>query len=46
MSAYGKQLRPIFRTLIEKGGADLIDPRGSFFERVISRAMLSRWHNG
>lgn len=46
MTAYGKQLRPIFRTLIEKGGAGQIDPRGSFFERAISRAMLSRWQNG
>lgn len=46
MVIYGKQLRPIFRTLIEKGGAQNIDPHGNFFERAISRAMLSRWQNG
>jgi alanine dehydrogenase len=46
MAAYGKQMRPIFRKFIEKGGSENIDPRGSFFERAISRAMLSRWQGG
>lgn len=45
MVIYGKQLRPLFRTLIERGGPTHIDPRGHFFERAISRAMLSRWQN-
>ncbi len=43
MEIYGKQLRPLMRTLIEKGGAENINPQGSFFERALSRAMLSRW---
>lgn len=46
MVLYGKQIQPIFRTLIEKGGIRNIDPRGRFFERAISRALLSRWQNG
>jgi alanine dehydrogenase len=44
MTIYGKQLRPIFRTLLEKGGVSKIDPRGRYFERAICRAMLSRWN--
>ncbi len=43
MEIYGGQLLPILRTLIDKGGAQNIDPRGRFFERVIARAQLSRW---
>jgi len=43
MRHYGKQLNPIFRTLIDKGGLKNINPLGSFFERAIARAMLSRW---
>jgi alanine dehydrogenase len=45
MQVYGHQLRPIFRTLIEKGGVSNIDPNGNFFERAVARAQLSRWHN-
>lgn len=43
MEAYGNQLRTILRMLIEKGGIQHINPRGVYFERVIARAMLSRW---
>ncbi|MBN2149136.1 MAG: hypothetical protein JW726_17250 [Anaerolineales bacterium] len=43
MEIYGKQISPIFRILIEKGGISAIDPNGNFFERAIGRAMLSRW---
>ncbi|HEX7975919.1 MAG TPA: hypothetical protein VF498_16035 [Anaerolineales bacterium] len=43
MAIYGDQLRPIVRKLMEKGGVLGIQPGGSFFERAISRAMLSRW---
>lgn len=43
MVIYGDQLRPIVRKLMEKGGAQGIHPGGSFFERAIGRAMLSRW---
>jgi alanine dehydrogenase len=43
MNLYGNQLRPVMRMIIEKGGLDNIRPRGVYFERVISRATLSRW---
>ncbi len=43
MEVYGKQLYPLLRTLIERGGVGGIHPRGNFFERAISRALLSRW---
>lgn len=43
MKLYGHQLRPIMRNLIERGGVANISPKGQFFERAISRAMLSRW---
>lgn len=42
MEVYGKQLQPIMRTLIERGGAAKINPAGKFFERAIARAQLSR----
>jgi alanine dehydrogenase len=45
MRVYGRQLRPLLRTLIEKGGTHNIEARGRFFERALSRAMLSRWVN-
>jgi alanine dehydrogenase len=43
MEVYGRQLQPIMRTLIVKGGLGGIDPAGRFFERAIVRAQLSRW---
>ncbi len=43
MEVYGRQIRPILHILIEKGGPAGINPEGLFFERAISRAMLSRW---
>jgi alanine dehydrogenase len=43
MEVYGSQLNPIMRTLAEKGGAKNINPQGKYFERVIGRALLSRW---
>jgi alanine dehydrogenase len=43
MEVYGKQLAPIFRTLVEIGGIENIDPQGRFFERAIARSQLSRW---
>jgi len=43
MDLYGNQLRPVMRMLIEKGGTQNIRPKGLYFERVIARAMLSRW---
>lgn len=43
MEVYGRQLQPVLRTLIEKGGLKHINPQGRFFERAIARAQLSRW---
>lgn len=43
MDVYGRQIRPIMHILIDKGNPQAIDPKGGFFERAISRAMLSRW---
>jgi alanine dehydrogenase len=43
MELYGKQILPILRTLIDQGGIQKINPDGQFYERAISRAMLSRW---
>ncbi|MDX1379010.1 MAG: hypothetical protein R3307_09190, partial [Anaerolineales bacterium] len=43
MQLYGNQLRPIMRMLIVKGGTKAIRPKGLYFERVLARAMLSRW---
>jgi alanine dehydrogenase len=46
MEVYGKQIQPVIRVLIEKGGLTNIDPNGKFFERAIARAQLSRWITG
>ncbi|MEA4906944.1 MAG: alanine dehydrogenase [Chloroflexi bacterium] len=43
MDIYGKQLRPIFRTIIESNGVEHISPDGNYFHRAVARAMLSRW---
>ncbi len=42
MSLYGKQLAPLMRTIMTMGISS-IDANGSFFQRALSRAMLSRW---
>lgn len=42
MHIYGRQLQPILRTLISKGGPARVDPAGRFFERCIARAQCSR----
>lgn len=43
MDTYGRQIRPIMHIIIERGNLQNIDPEGTFFERAISRAVLSRW---
>jgi alanine dehydrogenase len=43
MGVYGSQLRPILRTILERGGIPRVRPAGRFFERAIARALLSRW---
>lgn len=44
MEHYGRQIQPILRRLVEKEGIQNINPNGRFFERAISRAQLSLWH--
>jgi alanine dehydrogenase len=46
MEVYGAQMRPVLRKILERNGVGNIRPSGSFFERAISRAMLSRWSGG
>lgn len=43
MLVYGRQLQPMMRMIAEKGGIQKIDPEGTFFERAIARAQLTRW---
>ncbi len=43
MQVYGAQLQPLLRTLLELGGPGAIRPNGRFFERALSRALLSHW---
>jgi alanine dehydrogenase len=45
MSLYGDQIRPVTRTLIDRNGVQNITPQGRYFERAISRALLSTWVN-
>lgn len=45
MATYGGQIRPIMRTIIDRGGVDGIDPQGRYFERAIGRALLSNWES-
>jgi alanine dehydrogenase len=40
MEIYGKQINPIMRTLLERGGIHNIRPNGLYFERAITRARL------
>jgi alanine dehydrogenase len=41
MQVYGSQLHPVMRTLVSHGGLQGINQNGNFFERAISRALLS-----
>jgi len=41
MEVYGKQIVPILRTLLDRGGLNNIRPNGRYFERAITRARLS-----
>jgi alanine dehydrogenase len=43
MELYAHQIHPIMRLLIEKGGVANVHSRGRYFERAISRALLSNW---
>jgi alanine dehydrogenase len=47
MALYGEQIRPIMRTIIDRGGLENINSHGRYFERAIGRALLSvRESNG
>jgi len=43
MDLYGKQIGPLIRTLLNKGAPGKINPKGKFFERALSRALLSNY---
>ncbi len=43
MEIYGRQITPIVRTVLERGGVAQVRPDGRFFERAIAGAQLSRW---
>lgn len=43
MQVYGKQILPILRRIIDLGGTQNIKSNGSYFERAISRSLLSNW---
>jgi alanine dehydrogenase len=43
MRTYGAQVQPVINTIIDRGGLQNVSPNGRYFERVISRALLSRW---
>ena len=43
MDLYGKQLTPIMNAIARCGGVEHIKPNGTFFQRAIARAMLSKW---
>jgi alanine dehydrogenase len=45
MRIYGKQLEPLFQTILEAGGVERIQPENGFFQRALASAMLSRWQN-
>jgi alanine dehydrogenase len=44
MRVYGRQIQPLMRVLMEKDGVKKLNPKGGFFERALSRAVLSRWN--
>lgn len=43
MALYGEQVRPILRTIIDRGGVQNLNIQGRYFERAIGRALLSQW---
>lgn len=45
MDVYGKQLAPLMHEIAKRRGVQNIDRNGSYFQRAISRAMLSNWKN-
>jgi len=45
MSLYGEQIRPIMRSIIDRGGVKNINSQARYFDRAIKRALLSNWEN-
>jgi alanine dehydrogenase len=45
MKLYGEQIRPILRTITDRGGIKNVKSNGRYFERAIRRALLSQWIN-
>jgi alanine dehydrogenase len=43
MEVYGKQMAPLLQTILEAGGVANVRPDGSYFDRAVSRAVLSTW---
>lgn len=43
MELYGKQIEPLISAIITRGGVKNIRTDGDFFERAVSRAVLSQW---
>ena len=43
MKLYGEQIRPILRTITDRGGIQHVNPHGRYFDRAIWQAMLSKW---
>jgi alanine dehydrogenase len=43
MTIYGKQIQPILRMIIKRGGIQNIHIKGGKIERAIGRALLSQW---
>ncbi|TFH33786.1 MAG: alanine dehydrogenase [Anaerolineales bacterium] len=43
MKLYGAQIRPVLRSITDRGGIQNVNPHGRYFERAIGRAMLSQW---
>jgi hypothetical protein len=43
MEVYGKQVEPLLQVILQAGGVQNIYPEENYFQRAVSRAMLSRW---
>jgi alanine dehydrogenase len=43
MEVYGKQLQPLMQAVLDAGDVSKVHPEKGFFERAVTRALLSRW---
>jgi alanine dehydrogenase len=44
MQVYGAQIDPLFQAIFNAGSVSEISSEGGYFQRALSRAMLSRWN--